>query len=140
MFQKKLAKNRKGVGPVVAFILMMMVTVAAMVIVISFGLDFIDRRSAQISERLCVEKVIFDESNLKIYVRNIGNQELTLEQCLINNNIYDLQEGKVYLTYLGQFVTIENYEISDDDVYEISFFSSFNNQLGHTVVEAGLLG
>jgi hypothetical protein len=130
-----LMKNKRGVTQTVGSIMMILVTVSAMVLVISFGQDFINRRSDQMSERLYIEKIFFNGTTIQVYVRNIGFVDVTLITSIVNGKTYDLTEGKVPVTDEGQFVNIENYEVDPQGIYSISFLTSRFNELGHTQVQ-----
>ena len=130
----RLLSNKKGVSPTVSSVLMITITVAAMILVISFGLDFIDNRNAQMGERLAVEKVLFtDPDIIQVYVRNIGSRELIVIQAKVNEQLHDLTDGEVAIPTDGMFVTIQL--PLTQGPYTISFITSRYTELGRIEVE-----
>ena len=76
MVKKRILKNVKGVSPTISSMLMIVVTVVAMLLVISFSQTMINTSHAQMAERLFIEKVCFTDTYVDIYVRNIGTIDL----------------------------------------------------------------
>jgi hypothetical protein len=130
----KLIGDRRGIAPTFSTIIMMLLVVASMTLVISFGLNFIEARNAQMGERLCVEEILFTEDEINVYVRKIGPRDLNLRDAKVNGQLYPVVNGKD-IPEDGRFVTIEGYEVNPKGAYIISFLTSRNNELGHTEVE-----
>lgn len=135
-------RNKRGISPILSTILLLTASVVAMLIVIAYSHNFIVITNAQMGERLCVEKVLFNATHIKIYVRNIGHGDLILENIIINETFYDLSPP-ITLPTPGVIPEVEiitiSYDTLDGDggkgVYSISFFTSRNNELGYTEVE-----
>lgn len=109
---------------------------ASMLLVISSGQDIIRIQSVQMGERLCVENVFFSVDQIKIYVSNVGDGDVSLEYAVINGKIHNLTAGFLTLhEFDGHFVVIDNYEVNPQGHYQISFISSRNKDLGITEVE-----
>jgi hypothetical protein len=109
---------------------------AAMLLVINSGQDIIRNQSVQMGERLCVENVFFSVDQIKMYVTNVGDGDITLETAVVNGRIYNLTGGFLTLHQLeGHFVVIENYVVDSQGHYQLSFISSRNKNLGLTEVE-----
>ena len=128
----KLIGDRRGIAPTFSTIIMMLLVVASMTLVISFGLNFIEARNAQMGERLCVEEILFTEDEINVYVRKIGPRDLNLRDAKVNGQLYPVVNGKD-IPEDGQFVTIEGE--FPEGVYAISFLTSRNNELGHTEID-----
>ena len=137
MMETKLFRHKKGVSPTVSAIMMVAITVMAMTVVVTFGLNFINARNTQMGERLSVEKVLFYSNiSIRVYVRNIGHGDLTLLQAKVNNKLYNLFQGNtVVIPTDGRFVTINLSPSLPKGVYTISFITSRYNELGLTEVE-----
>ena len=122
-------KNRKGESSVVSSIIMIIITVAAMVLVITYGQNIINLYNGQMGERLVVEKVLFMNNNqVQVFVRNIGHRELTLTQVKIDTTTFELDPKISLLEQQGNYVTLSGSFASG--VHQISFYSSRYNELG----------
>jgi hypothetical protein len=128
--------NQRGMTPTISAILLVAITMAAMLLVINSGQDIIQTQSIQMGERLCVENVFFSVDQIKMYVSNVGDGDITLEYAVVNGKIHNLTDGFLTLPELdGQFVNIDNYEVNLQGHYKFSFISSRNKNLGLTEVE-----
>ena len=133
----RIIRKKKGMSPVVTSILMVLVVVAAMTLVVSFSQTIIDSRNSQMGEKLCVEKVSFSSSQITVQIRNIGHGPLTLEQALVNEQLYTID--KVVLqdpeaNQAGQATTVIIYGNFSEGTYRIGFISTLNKDLGNIEV------
>lgn len=90
------------------------------------------------AERLFVEKAFFTDTDVDIYVRNIGSIDLTLEQVDINGVLYNLS-SKISLPSIENnnqitATTVTVTEPFTEGDYVISFISSRNKDLGATEI------
>jgi hypothetical protein len=116
---------------------MLTVVIAAMTLTVSSCQYIIGTRNAQMGEKLCVEKVSFSSSQIIVHVRNIGHGSLTLEQALVNEQLYTidrvvLPDPVANPTAQATIVTIQgNFSKGE---YRISFISILNKDLGNIEV------
>ena len=125
--------NNKGVTPIISSVLMITVVVAAMILVISTSETIITARNAQMGEKLCVEKVSFSPTQITVQLRNIGHGFLTLEQAIVNKQLYIidrvvLPDPEANPTGQTTIVTIQG--TFSKGMYSISFISNLNKDLG----------
>ena len=131
--------NKRGVTPLVTSLLLLTVTVMAMLIATSLSNTIIQDNRAQMGERLCVEKVMYNATDIKIYLRNNGHQDITLENYIINGTFHDLTPNVVLPALqanpLAEAIMLTISRENGTGVMIISFFSSNNNELGRTEVD-----
>jgi hypothetical protein len=122
--------------------LMIVVTVVAMLVVVSFSQNVIAARNAQMGEKLTVESVSFNASHIILYVRNVGLRNIILEQVKINGVLNDLESNIVLpspdANFKSEVTQIALNDSFEEGVYLISFISSFNSDLGSTEIEYSL--
>jgi flagellin-like protein len=85
---KKLFRNRKAVSPVIATVLMIMVTMAGMTILFGFVISYSDSYKAgigsSIKESLTIEDVWFRGSTVEIWIYNVGKLPVTVKAIYVN--------------------------------------------------------
>lgn len=83
----KLPKSKKGVSPIIATLLLIVIAVAAAVVTYSFVMGFIGTSTNPSGQQgqLTYDAYTFDASNktLNVYVRNIGTKSVTISTCYI---------------------------------------------------------
>jgi FlaG/FlaF family flagellin (archaellin) len=141
----RLFRNKRGVTPAISAVLMVAITVAAMLLVVSYSQTVISTRSAQMGEKLVIEKVLIDDFYIKVYMRNIGHGDLVLLNASINGVLYSLpQDFTVPSPEANPDIepTLWSIEASEtgvtkyeEGIYVISFISLLNKDLGHKTIE-----
>jgi len=95
-------KNNKGVSPVIAVLLLIVIAVAASVITYSWITWFLTSQQQQAASMIRIEEVdlsrVVTEEELTIYVRNIGTVKVTIDTVYINGTRWDI---------IGSSVTID---------------------------------
>lgn len=139
MFPFEVFSNRKGIGPAVSSLILLVVTIFVMSVVIGASQTLFSAQSAQLSERLSVEKVLVNGDYVDIYLRNTGENDITLEYVIINGD-WILLDHKVVLPAITANLEAEatvvtvNKSAYTEDLILIRFFSSQNNVLGNVGV------
>ena len=123
---KRLFGNNKGVSPVLSSTIIVGITIACMLVAQQFAQGVIMTSHNKMGEKLCVEQIYIDDTTIQIYARNIGEVEVVIQFGRVNGETYNLTEGNVILfpKVEGQFVTIENYEISPEGAYRIELVTA----------------
>jgi len=132
-------KQKKGASPIVSTLLLLGITIFAMVSVVGYSTDIIAHQSAQMGERLVVEKVFIEPTKITMWVRNIGHGELTIIEALVNQTFYTFTPSIVLPSPEGNpSATAEEIVISGTfapGLYQLCLFSSLSNKLGIVDVE-----
>lgn len=124
---KKLLRNNKGVSTAIASTVMIGTTIACMLVAMNYAQTSVNTHHEQMGERLCIEKVFFNSSTISIYARNVGHGALTIQFARVNGRIYEFTEGCTLPDESGVQLTVENYEVSSEGVYQIELVSSHWN-------------
>jgi hypothetical protein len=119
------------------------VTVFAMIIVIGYSQTIIAHQREQMGERLVVEKVFIEPSQISLWVRNIGHGDITVTQALVNGTFYDFWEAVIVLpspvynpaANATEIVIYPHAGTFDFGVYRISLFTFRGNELGVVEVD-----
>jgi hypothetical protein len=126
-------------SPITSTLILLGITVFAMITVIGYSNNIIAHQSAQMGERLVVEKVFFEPSQITVWVRNIGHGELTIIEALVNNTFHDFNPDILLPSPEGnptaqatQIVIPGTYI---PGIYHLSLFTSRANKLGIIEVE-----
>jgi hypothetical protein len=114
---RKIARNRKGITPVLSSLLMTVIAVAGMSLAITATYVITDGLHDNMGERLIVEDVSFTSDQISLYLRNVGKVSVNIDAVYVNRtsqsfNALELEQGKH--GYLN--VT---YGWSADSTYEI---------------------
>jgi flagellin-like protein len=85
----RLIKNKKAVSPVIATVLMIMVTMAGMTILFGFVISYSDNYKAgigsSIKESLTIEDVWFRSGNtVELWIYNVGKLPVTVKAIYVN--------------------------------------------------------
>jgi hypothetical protein len=142
MFPFEVFNNRKGIGPAVSSLIVLVVTIIAMGLVIGMSQNIISAHASQMGENLTIEKVLTNSTHINLYLRNTGYGDITLDYIIINDDIEELQQ-KVIVPYnvdnLKEDVIIYSIDIEVVPEYSgivsISFVSVNNNHLGKVEFE-----
>jgi flagellin-like protein len=88
---KKLFRNRKAVSPVIATVLMILVTMAGMTILFGFVISYSDSYKAgigsSIKESLTIEDVWFrsgSSDNVELWIYNVGKLPVNVKAIYVN--------------------------------------------------------
>jgi hypothetical protein len=136
---KPIRKMRRGMSPITSTLILLGITVFAMITVIGYSNNIITHQSAQMGERLVVEKVFVESTQITIWVRNIGHGELNIVEALVNNTFHNFDPSIVLPSPDGN-PTAEATQIAisgtyTPGIYQLSLFTSRANKLGIIEVE-----
>jgi hypothetical protein len=109
-----------------------------MIIVIGYSQDIIVHQRDQMGERLVVEKVFIEPSEISLWVRNIGHGDITVTQVLVNGTFHDLSMIVLPSPVYNPTANATEITISGEynpGVYRISLFTFRGNELGVVEVE-----
>jgi hypothetical protein len=135
---RKLRTNKQGVAPLTSHLIILAITVLAMVVVVNTSLTVIANRHDQMGERVYVENVFFNTTNVKISIRNIGYCDITLKEAQINNKLYNIEDIELPGPATDSTYSVKSIVIADSfekGIYQIRFISTRNNVLGSVEVE-----
>ena len=132
-------KHKRGTSPIVSTLLLLGITVFAMLMVVGYSNNIISHQSAQMGERLVVEKTFIEPTQISVWVRNIGHGELTITETLVNQTFH-IFTPKIILPSPDGNPTAVATEIIipgtyTQGVYQLSLFTSRGNKLGIVEVE-----
>lgn len=99
-------KGNRGVEPIIASLLMLVITVAAFSIVYGVTNSWISTQRSgtltQIQERLTIEDFWFKTGGyICVYIRNTGTVEATINQMQVNGTTYSYTPSSLTLTPSG---------------------------------------
>jgi hypothetical protein len=129
----------RGITPIFSTLILLGMTVFAMIIVVGYSQDIIAHQSAQMGERLVVEKVFFEPNQIVVWARNIGHGDLTITEALVNGVFYTftptirLPSPDGNPTAIATQITIPG--SYTPGVYRISLFTLRGNKLGVVEVD-----
>ena len=132
-------KHQRGASPIVSTLILLAITVFAMVTVIGYSNNIISHQSAQMGERLVVEKVFIEPTQITVWVRNIGHGELTITEALVNQTFHLFTPAIILPSSDGNPSAAATEIVIPDTytpgVYQLSLFTSRANKLGIVEVE-----
>ena len=133
-------RSRKGLTSIMSTLILLGVTVFAMIIVIGYSQTILAHQHDQMGERLVVEKVFIEPSQISLWVRNIGHGDITVTQALVNGTFYDFWDEVIVLPSPVYNPAANATEIVisgafDFGVYRISLFTFRGNELGVVEVD-----
>lgn len=124
---RKLLSNKRGVSAIISSVILTGVTIALSMVVLGFSQVMISQHHDEMGEALTIEKVIFNDTTISAYVRNIGHGNMELYFARVNGKAYNLtsetdlilQEG-----LSGKWVMISGYQHSTNGAYKIEFITT----------------
>jgi hypothetical protein len=136
---KPIKKTGRGMSPITSTLILLGITVFAMITVIGYSNNIISHQSAQMAERLVVEKTFIEPTQITLWVRNIGHGELTIVEALVNTTFHSFSPGVILPSPDGN-PTAEASQITisgtyTPGIYQVSLFTSRANELGIIEVE-----
>lgn len=91
----KLPKCKKGVSPIIATLLLIVIAVAAAVVTYSFVMGFIGTSTNPSGQqgRLNLDSYVLYENSFSIYARNIGTKEVEVDAVYIQGQKAEIDES-----------------------------------------------
>ena len=114
---RKLLRNKKGVSPVLSSLLLTVIAVAGMSIAVSATYVITDGLHNNMSERIIMEDIWFNQNQISVYVRNIGRIKIDIDAVYINQiqqnfTPLELEEGNHgWLNITSSWSPDKEYEI-----------------------------
>lgn len=81
----KLPKSKKGVSPIIATLLLIVIAVAAAVVTYSFVMGFIGTSTNPSGQQgqMSIDSATLNNTHVTVYVRNIGSKPLTVDSVYV---------------------------------------------------------
>jgi len=95
----KLFRNKRAITPVLSSLLLTIITVAAMSLAATAAFVISDNLHQIMGERFIVEDVWFRNGSIDIYLRNVGEVDLTISHVYVN---FTLQQTLPFGLGIGQ--------------------------------------
>jgi hypothetical protein len=123
---RKLLRNKRGVSVAISSVILIGVTIALSIAALGFSQFMISQNHEEMGEALTIEKVIFTDTTIRAYVRNIGRGNMKLYFARVNGKAYNLIETDLSLPEgsSGKWVTISGYQHSTNGAYVIEFITT----------------
>jgi FlaG/FlaF family flagellin (archaellin) len=96
---KKLFRNKHAITPILSSLLLTVITVAAMSLAATAAYVISDNLHQTMGERFIVEDVWFRTGDINIYLRNVGEVDLTVSSVYVN---FTLQSTSPFTLQVGQ--------------------------------------
>ena len=116
---KRMLRNRKGVSPVIAAVLMIVVTIIGMSFLFAFSVNYATDyqlgRGGAVLELIVMEDVWIRDSTVDIWVYNVGKVDLQISNVFVNDykaNITHIDNNLVELDSLVQVNVGEHVKFS----------------------------
>jgi len=105
-------KSKRGISPVIAVLLLIVIAVAASVITYSWITWFLTVQQQQAASMIRIEEVDLsglnsDPSIIKIYVRNIGTVKVTVDAVYVNKTRWTSDPVTINPGELGEVMAIK---------------------------------
>lgn len=136
--------NKRGVSPVIAVLLLVVIAVAAAVLTYIWILSYtgsLQQQSGteQLQERIKIDGVQVNDSNLKIYVRNIGDVKvkITSAYLLKNDNVLKSNTGlnvEIDPGHVNYSITIDisGVSLNDGETYVVKVVTLKGTEASYT--------
>jgi len=85
----KILKSKRGISPILATLLLIVIAVAAIVVTYAWVITFTGSTTGQAGVILSKDAVNWQTSNVTIYVRNTGISDAQIDSVYIGTNSYD---------------------------------------------------
>ena len=101
MNTKTLLKSRRGISPILATLLLIVIAVAAIVVTYAWIMTYMSSAGHQAGVQLTIEAVNWpDNSTIKLYVRNTGTSDATIDAVYVGTSSTNLvKQNQTRVTY-----------------------------------------
>jgi flagellin-like protein len=135
-----LLRDRRGFSPVIAALILMLLAVASGVVVYGYTMGWIGGAtgSGGTKGQLQFDSLHADASSdtIKIYVRNVGNKDLTLSKIYVEGtavaNVTDLGSGVSIAVQSVKYLQV-SYTMSENYAYEVKVTCSDGTTISESV-------
>ncbi len=95
-------------------------------VMVNFSGNIISTYHSTMGEAITFERVVFTNTTIRLYVRNIGFSSITLSSATVNGKPYNFTESNLNLPMAvdGSWFTIQGYEQSPNQTYKIELISN----------------
>lgn len=124
MNTKTLLKSRRGISPILATLLLIVIAVAAIVVTYAWIMTYMSSAGHQAGVQLTLDTVSWPNSTtIKLYIRNVGTSDAVIDAVYIGTSATDLTQvgGNLNIPVAANGgtaeVTINNYQWSHEVTY-----------------------
>ena len=123
----KLLRNKRGITPILSSLLLTIITVAAMSLAASAAYVISDNLHQTMGERFIVEDVWFRTGGIDIYLRNVGQVDITVSHVFVN---FTLQPTLPLALGIGQHGWLDvAYNWTTGHAYNINIVTTRGNKV-----------
>jgi len=125
MKTKTMLKSRRGISPILATLLLIVIAVAAIVVTYAWVMTYMSSAGHEAGVRLTIEAVNWpNNSTIKLYVRNTGTSDATIDAVYVGTSSTDLQK-QTSVTYNPENKVVK---ANGETVMEITISYSWTSQ------------
>jgi flagellin-like protein len=137
MKTKTMLKSRRGISPILATLLLIVIAVAAIVVTYAWVMTYMSSAGHEAGVRLTIEAVNWpNNSTIKLYVRNTGTSDATIDAVYVGTSSTDLQK-QTSVTYNPENKVVK---ANGETVMEITISYSWTSQRTYYFKVAPLTG
>jgi flagellin-like protein len=137
MKTKTMLKSRRGISPILATLLLIVIAVAAIVVTYAWVMTYMSSAGHEAGVRLTIEAVNWpNNSTIKLYVRNTGTSDATIDAVYVGTSSTDLQK-QTSVTYNPENKVVK---ANGETVMEITISYSWASQRTYYFKVAPLTG
>jgi flagellin-like protein len=105
--KQKLKHSTKGISPILAVLMMIVVAVAAGLVTYAWVMGYLDFTTSNVGKSIKIQSIGFD-TEVRIYVQNVGEGtiELVIEDCLYVDGLNKICTADSTSLENGEFSTI----------------------------------
>ncbi|MEM3703533.1 MAG: archaellin/type IV pilin N-terminal domain-containing protein [Candidatus Bathyarchaeia archaeon] len=123
MNPKTLLKSRKGISPILATLLLIVIAVAAIVVTYAWIMTYMSSAGHQAGVQLALDTVSWPNNTIKLYIRNVGTSDAIIDEVYIGTSAANLDpashdgKNKAVLADGGTLVITINYSWTNGTTY-----------------------
>jgi len=86
----KILKSKKGISPILATLLLIVIAVAAVIVTYAWVMTFTTTQTTTAGKMIKFDSAVIDSAtgDVSVYVRNWGTEQVTIDSVYINGNDY----------------------------------------------------
>jgi len=103
----KISKSRKGISPILATLLLIVIAVAAVIVTYAWVMTFTTTQTSAAGKMIKFDSAVIDvaSGNVTVYVRNTGTEVVTVDKIYISGIEYSSSDLPATLTTTGSTST-----------------------------------
>jgi flagellin-like protein len=105
---RRLRRSVKGISPVIATLLMIVIAVAASLVAYAWVMGYLGFTTAKTGKAIQIQSIARDPTThmVKVYVQNVGDSDVTLSNVYVDGKLDDTATSEVgWGNVLGQTLT-----------------------------------